>query len=245
MKILAEVNSLIKALRPWFYSLLLLAAVVFSAPVFSGLPRRQAGRSLSQLAISRIQADLLDPDIHAVVTAPAEAFVAQATVALIIAVFLTLPLLLAGVIRFVSPGLKKSEKTALGKIILPSLVLASGGAVFGYLVITPATLKVLYLFARGQEITTFITLGSLISFTAGSVFVSAAVFLIPILMVLLTRFGLVSARRWRRGWRFAVAGFLIFTAVITPDGSGVTMLLLAGPLTGLYLLGTFLTGRSL
>lgn len=236
MKFFAEFRSLINAFRPWFYSLLLAAAAVFSLPLFSGRP-------LSQLVISRIQADLLDPDIHAVVTAPAEAFVAQAAVALIIAALVTLPLLLFGLVGFVSPGLKKSEKTALQKIILPSLILAAAGAGFGYLVIAPATLKVLYLFARRQEITTFITLSSLISFTAGSIFVSAAAFLIPVLMALLTRLGLVSAGRWRRGWRFAVAGFLIFTAVITPDGSGAAMLLLAGPLIGLYFLGALLAPK--
>lgn len=235
--LLAEIRSLAAAFRPWLYSLLIAAVLIFSLPI-------AAGRPLSQLAISRIQTDLLDPDIHAVVTAPTEAFAAQATVALIIAVIVTLPFLISGLTNFVFPGLKPAEKTAVGKVIIPSVILSAAGAGFGYLVIAPITLKVLYLFARQQEITTFITLGSLISFVAGSMFVSAAIFLIPVVMALLTRLNLVSARRWRRGWRFAVAGLLIFTAVITPDGSGATMLLLAGPLIGLYFLGVFAAGKG-
>jgi sec-independent protein translocase protein TatC len=53
----------------------------------------------------------------------------------------------------------------------------------------------------------------------------------------LTAVGLVRAATWRKYWRFAVIAIAFFGVVITPDGSGITMLLVAAPMWALYAAG--------
>ena len=49
--------------------------------------------------------------------------------------------------------------------------------------------------------------------------------------------GIINARFWRKNFRYAAFILVIFGAIITPDGSGVTMWLVAGPMIALYLIG--------
>ncbi len=48
---------------------------------------------------------------------------------------------------------------------------------------------------------------------------------------------LVDKNFWRRNIRYAIVVIAIFGALITPDGSGVTMWFVALPLIALYALG--------
>lgn len=232
MKFVSEFRSLIIAFRPWFFSLFLAAAVVFSLPV-------STGQTPAQILIDRFRRDLLNPEIQLVVLAPTEAFVSQAGVSLLLAFLITLPLLIIRVYGYVSPALRRPERRTLTRAGLTSGLLFLAGTVFGYIMVVPVTLKVLYAFAGPLNVQQLLSLSGFIGLITGSIFISGLIFQIPVSMFLLTKIGLVRAREWRRHWRAAVIAFLIFTAMITPDGSGVTMLLLAGPLIGLYCFGTF------
>ena len=44
--------------------------------------------------------------------------------------------------------------------------------------------------------------------------------------------------------RYAIIAIVVFGAVITPDGSGVTMWFIAGPMIGLYLAGMAIVERK-
>ncbi len=57
-------------------------------------------------------------------------------------------------------------------------------------------------------------------------------------MISLTFLGIIPSIFWREKWRYALLTFLLFSAIITPDGSGVSMMLLSLPLSGLYAVGT-------
>ena len=237
MKLLAEFQSLIKAVSVWAYSLLIVCLIIFSLPV-------SMGKTPAQIVIDRFQRDFLNSEIQLVVLAPTEAFAAQAGISLLLAFLITLPLLIIRVYGYVFPALRPAERRALARAGVTSGLLFLAGAVFGYIMVAPITLKVLYAFAGPLNVRQLLSLSGFIGFITGSIFISGLIFQIPVSMFLLTKIGLVQPSRWRQHWRTAVLGFLIFTALITPDGSGVTMLLLAGPLIGLYLLGTFFAGRT-
>jgi len=63
------------------------------------------------------------------------------------------------------------------------------------------------------------------------------VFQMPVLMFVLARLGLVTARFLLRNIKYAVLGIFIVAAVITPDGSPVNQALVAVPMMGLYMVG--------
>ena len=49
--------------------------------------------------------------------------------------------------------------------------------------------------------------------------------------------GVINPRFWRKNFRYAAFILVIFGAIITPDGSGITMWFVAGPMITLYLIG--------
>ena len=55
---------------------------------------------------------------------------------------------------------------------------------------------------------------------------------------------MTDSKFWRRNLRYAIVAIVIFGAVITPDGSGVTMWFIAGPMMALYLAGMLIVERK-
>jgi sec-independent protein translocase protein TatC len=53
----------------------------------------------------------------------------------------------------------------------------------------------------------------------------------------ITLFNIVEPKFWRNNLRYMIIIIVIFGAIITPDGSGITMWFVAGPMLLLYLLG--------
>jgi sec-independent protein translocase protein TatC len=64
-------------------------------------------------------------------------------------------------------------------------------------------------------------------------------FLLPLFMILLSMMRIIEASFWKKKWRHAILIFLVLSAIITPDGTGVSMIILFLPLAVLYFLGYF------
>ena len=62
-------------------------------------------------------------------------------------------------------------------------------------------------------------------------------FELPVVMYGLSYLGIVTPEFWKKNWRYATIAIFIFGAVITPDGSGVTMMLVSIPMLFLYVAG--------
>ena len=69
-------------------------------------------------------------------------------------------------------------------------------------------------------------------------------FQLPLAMYAMSMSGMTDAKFWRRNLRYAIIAIVIFGAVITPDGSGVTMWFIAGPMIALYLAGMLIVERK-
>jgi sec-independent protein translocase protein TatC len=54
----------------------------------------------------------------------------------------------------------------------------------------------------------------------------------------------VDAKFWRKNFSYAVVGIVIFGAIITPDGSGITMWFVAVPMIVLYVIGYLFIRRK-
>jgi len=184
-----------------------------------------------------LQQNLLPSQVEIVVLNPLNAFLAQLMIGLSLAFILTFPLLLYRVIRFISPALYQKERKAVSKVVIFSVILFILGCVFAYFILIPSTFKILYSFALVLEASPLFTAYEFVSLTLVLAIAVGMMFQIPIFMVLLSRLGLVDAIFWKKNCKYIFLGFLIFSAIITPDGTGVTMLLLFLPLAGLYLLG--------
>ena len=130
------------------------------------------------------------------------------------------------------------------KLIVPATLLFLFGASFSYYFVAPFSLDFLYRYAAPLKADTFITINGLISFVLRFIFGFGIAFQLPIFMWALTKIGVVPPSYWKNNLRYAFVVMIVFGAVVTPDGSGVTMWLVAGPMMILYVLGYWFVNKK-
>lgn len=227
--IFAELQALQNALLPWLISLTAVFTYAFAGP--------------SKFLIQKVRRDLLPADVALVSLSPADGFVSRVWVSLLLAVVATSPILILRLASFLAPALTPHERHVLAVSVLPMLGLFALGSIFAYTVIIPFTVRFLYDVTRDIGVGQLVSLPSFVGFVAGVMTVVGILFELPVVIVGTTSAGLVSASFWSRYRRHAIIIFLVLTALVTPDGTGITMLVLAVPLVALYFLGTFLAKR--
>ena len=136
------------------------------------------------------------------------------------------------------------SKLNILKIILPIFLLFIFGVVFSYILVIPFTLNFLYKYGESIGAETFLTVNDFITFVLQFILGFGIAFQLPVLMYALSLIGLTDSRFWQKNFRYAIIIITIFGAVITPDGSGVTMWFLALPMIALYAVGIFAIKRK-
>lgn len=180
---------------------------------------------------------LVPAGIPVVALGPVSAFVAPITMALLVALLITFPFMLYRFTCFLRPALHAAERRTLSLFIIPSLALFYLGCALGYFIIIPQTFSILYSFAEPMGVAPIFALDDFIASVFTLTISVGVAFLLPVFMTLFSCIGLIPGAFWARHWRGAVLATIIFSAVITPDGSGITMVFLSGPLLGLYMIG--------
>ncbi|MEM0367525.1 MAG: twin-arginine translocase subunit TatC [Candidatus Nitrosocaldus sp.] len=193
--------------------------------------------SISIQVIHAMSEQLVPEHVELVQLAPGQAFFAQLQVAIILASILAMPLIVREVAGFIGPALYKDEVMIVRRITLPAIALFASGCIFSYLVIIPFMLDFLYRYGETLGIQTFLSIGEFINFVMQFIVAFGLSFLLPIVMWVISSADLVDKNFWRRNIRYAIVVIAIFGALITPDGSGVTMWFVALPLIALYALG--------
>lgn len=136
------------------------------------------------------------------------------------------------------------SKLNILKIILPIFILFIFGVVFSYILVIPFTLNFLYKYGESIGAETFLTVNDFITFVLQFILGFGIAFQLPVLMYGLSLSGLTDSRFWQKNFRYAIIIITIFGAVITPDGSGVTMWFVALPMIALYTVGIFAIKRK-
>ena len=108
------------------------------------------------------------------------------------------------------------------------------GGAFGYLVVFPIACK--FFLNIGKDFTAIITINEYFSLAFRVLFGIAAIFELPVLVFLLAKLRIVSARFLIRYFKYAIVAIFIIAAVITPTPDMVTQTLFAVPMILLYLL---------
>ena len=250
MSFFQEFRDFLKSIFAWFCLLLAVAGFFFLFGIkevdilgeayFLPLP---SDPSFSVRLFEIIQKDLLPSGVQLIVTNPLSAFLSQIKISLSIAFFLTFPYFLFKIIGFFAPALYKKEKASALKILFPSLLLFALGCLFAYFILIPPTFKILYSYTITMGALPYFSVTEFVALIFGFMLAVGIMFLLPIFMVLLTRMGIVENTFWKENWKYSFLFFLIFSAIITPDGTGITMIILSAPLSVLYFLGIGIGGR--
>lgn len=184
---------------------------------------------------------LLPPHVQLIQTAPGQAFFAQIYVSLLIGFIISIPVITKEVVGFISPAIQTNmagkKRIVPISIFLPIIALFIVGALFSYVLVIPYVLEFLYNYGQAIGVATFFNINEFISFVLQFLIGIGIAFELPVVMYAISQTGITDATFWRRNFRYSVLIFVIFGAVITPDGSGITMWLMTGPMIGLYLTG--------
>lgn len=187
--------------------------------------------------------DLSPSTVPLIVTGPLTAFISQVKIALMLSFLFTFPVLCQRVIRFIAPALYARERMLLYAISIPTTLLFLGGVAFSYIYIVPTTLSVLYMYAAPIGAVTFLSIDAFLGLFIALLLIGGITATIPVVMVLLTLLHVVPSSFWTQKWRYAVVILLTVSAIITPDGSGISMALLSIPGVMLYGIGTFISSH--
>ncbi len=175
---------------------------------------------------------------------PWDAYVVMFKVAFFLAAVTGSPLIVYEVGRFIAPALKPTERRLIVRVTVPVLLLFLSGVALCFVVILPFTFNLLFSVQNLLGANLLILYGdSFIDFVLLFTLAFGLAFQLPVLMYGLTVLRIVSADFWKKYWRFAAIAIVVFGAIITPDGSGITMMLVAIPMLVLYVFGYAASAR--
>lgn len=165
-----------------------------------------------------------------------EAFFTEVRVALFAAFFLAFPIIAIQLWAFVAPGLYAKERRAFLPFLIATPVLFIAGGALAYYVVMPLAIK-FFLGYQGQipgiQQEALPAMGEYLSFVMHFILAFGIAFLLPILLMLMERAGLVTRQQLKGGRRYAILVAFVVAAIATPPDI-VSQFLLAIPLILLY-----------
>ncbi|HET9811812.1 MAG TPA: twin-arginine translocase subunit TatC [Sphingomicrobium sp.] len=218
-------EHLIELRRRLLWSLAVLV-VLFSACLYFAKP---IFAFLVQPLLAAGQGKLIYTDIF-------EAFFVEVKVALFAALMLGFPFFAIQIWEFVAPGLYAKEKKALLPFLMLTPVFFIGGAAFAYFIAMPWALHFLLSFQGtigGVEREALPGIGNYLSFCTRFLFGFGVAFLLPILLMILERAGIITLAQLTKSRRYALVAAVAIAAVLTPPDA-VSQMILATPLYALY-----------
>jgi len=172
-------------------------------------------------------------------------FMADLLVSFVAGFILAMPYVLWQLWRFIAPGLRPRERSAVGGIIWAMVLLFLLGVAFGYFVLTPMSVQFLgsYRVGTTNAVSNEINLDSFIGTVTSLTLWTGVVFQLPLVILFLTRLGLVGPSFLRTYRRHAYVAILILAAIITPPDV-TSQVLVSLPLFLLYEVSILLSARA-
>lgn len=165
-----------------------------------------------------------------------EAFFAEVKVAFFAAIMIAFPVMASQLWQFVAPGLYAKEKRALLPFLIMTPILFIGGAALAYYFAMPVALHFLLGYQGnlgGVQQEALPGVGNYLDFVTKFLFGFGVAFLLPVLLMLLERAGIVTRKQLAGARRYAIVGAFAIAAVLTPPDV-VSQLMLAIPLCLLF-----------
>jgi len=155
----------------------------------------------------------------------------------------SLPFMLFALAQFVAPALTEQEKKVLVPGLAAGFVLFLSGVAFSFFVILPAAFRVSITFNEMLGLELLWGAADYYSLVVWLSVLMGALFEFPLILVLLIHLGILTADALRSQRKIVAVGLLILSAVITPTGDPITLIIMTIPLYGLYELAILVGSR--
>ena len=182
-----------------------------------------------------------ETDVQLHYFAPMEVFWQQLQLALVVALALAYPWSVKQVWNFLLPALYKEERKVLGSWIFISTFLFFGGMAFSIWLILPLMMKFSIGFST-ENVKATIGLANFLNLSGWLTLAFGVMFQAPIAVLLVVRFGLVSAETLAYLRPYVMTAILVLSAILTPPDV-VSQVMLAIPTWLLFELGLFAAKR--
>ena len=194
------------------------------------------GMIVSAGLTGRILDWIIAPVGSVIYTSPVEPFMVHLKVAFFGGLCFGFPMLMGEVWGFLKPAMRLRSPDAkplpIGGLIAVSFALFLLGGWVAWHFLIPMALDFLMQF--GSEVMVpMLTVDRYISFVGWIVIGCGFLFQMPIVVIPLTRMGVVTPQFLVQKWRIALLGILVLAAIVSPPDL-VTQILLAIPLVALY-----------
>ena len=145
------------------------------------------------------------------------AFGVRIQIAFFAGIAIAMPVILFELYRFVTPGLTRRERRIVWPLLIGALVLFIIGMAVGYLIL-PFALAFLLSFGEPGSVEPLLTINDYIGFITTLMLAFGLVMEFPIVLIALSRVGILSYERIARQRRFVILGIVIFAVIVTPGG---------------------------
>jgi len=165
-----------------------------------------------------------------------EVFFVELKVALFAGFFVSFPIIANQLWAFVAPGLYAKEKRAFLPFLVATPILFAAGGALAYFIVMPTAFTWFLGFegeAGGLSIEALPSAGDYLSLVMQFILAFGISFLLPVLLLLLNRAGIVSRAQLAGARRYVIVGVVALAAIVTPPDPG-SQLLLAFPLLVLF-----------
>lgn len=176
------------------------------------------------------------PELQLIFTSPTESISTYFKIAMFCGLVLAMPILVYHTLMFILPALTPQEKRWVLPLVFGIILSFLIGVAFSFYVILPPSAGVLFKF-NNEIAKANIQVGKYYDFVARLLFFVGLTFELPIFILALARFGIVTGKKLLGWWRFAIPGAFLISAFVTPTIDPVTQTFVAAPIIVLWLLG--------
>ena len=171
-------------------------------------------------------------------TALHETFITYLKVAFFAAIFITSPIILTQIWKFVAPGLYKNEKRALLPYLIATPTLFFLGGMLVYYLIMPLAIKFFLSFETTTQFTNLpiqleAKVNEYLSLIMRLIFAFGISFQLPVLLSLLARVGFIHSQYLKKRRKYVIIIIFSVAAILTPPDP-ITQIGLGIPLLILY-----------
>jgi sec-independent protein translocase protein TatC len=248
MSLREHLSELKRRFKIAFLSFVILLVILLIVPADPGEFLSQGYTGFTPVIaffISRVKLELLPAGWKFIVVSINEPLEVYIVASVLFAVIFNSPIFAYETIKFISPGLKETERKLIYPFVAANGGLFAFGAVFGYFFLAKfllAALTPFFIFTGASPPT--IDLANFYFIVFLTIGMSGIAFTVPVYVYTLIRFGVIQAASFRKNRIIIWAVTYILCAIITPDGGPLLDVLLFVPIITLLEIAVFIGGRS-
>ena len=193
--------------------------------------------------IEIVQENLLPEGVTLIAFNWLDSFYIYVIISVVISFVICLPYIAAQLYGFIAPAIYEEEKQTLFIFVLIFILLFVLGVAYAFYIIVPATFTILYRFVDQARVMPFYSVKDFFEVITFGLFGTGVFYTFPLFVYIFVRIDLIRVEDLRNIRRELFVGLTVLTALLTPDPTPVSMLLMTIPFFILYEISIIILAR--